>query len=115
MSEEGYNGWSNQETWAAALHMGNDYGLYSQLWEMIGEAKADSETAEETADELRDTVARRMELIMEPYLDPAEYVDQFGDVALSDWVRGPWLILSDVGDPGRIDWDEIAGSWLRDI
>ncbi len=38
MSEDGYNGWKNRETWAAAL-----------------------------------------------------------------------------GDPGRIDWDEIAGSWLRDI
>lgn len=110
MSDDGYNGWSNRETWAAVLHMGNDYGLYSQLWYMINEVKEE----EEDADELRRTVAERMESIMEPYLDPAEYVEQFGDVALSDWVKGPWLILSDVGDAGRIDWREIAESWLSE-
>ena len=113
MSNDGYNGWSNQETWAAALHMENDYGLYSQLWHMIGEVKGKSEDDEPNA--IRDEVAERMESIMEPYLDPAEYVEQFGDVALSDWVKGPWLILSDVGDPGRVNWDEIAKSWLTGI
>ena len=25
---DGYNGWSNRETWAAALHINNDQTLY---------------------------------------------------------------------------------------
>jgi hypothetical protein len=36
-----YNGWSNYETWAAALWMDNDYGSYKHRIEIVNEAGDD--------------------------------------------------------------------------
>ena len=33
--EKGYNGWSNYETWACALWIDNDEGLYDQIQEEV--------------------------------------------------------------------------------
>ena len=33
MSEEGYQGWANRETWAFNLHWTNDQGLYNETLE----------------------------------------------------------------------------------
>jgi hypothetical protein len=39
MSEEGYNGWSNYETWVTALWMDNDEGSYGYARELVAGAR----------------------------------------------------------------------------
>jgi hypothetical protein len=39
MSEEGYNGWTNYETWLLALNVDNDQGLYNMTRELIKKTK----------------------------------------------------------------------------
>jgi len=42
-AEEKYQGWANRETWAIALHFGNDEGLYNLAKELVEQAKATAE------------------------------------------------------------------------
>ena len=35
MNDDTYNGWANRETWAAALYLGNDQGLYNGAREAV--------------------------------------------------------------------------------
>ena len=39
MSEEGYNGWTNYETWLLALNVDNDQGLYNFTRDLIKQTK----------------------------------------------------------------------------
>ena len=41
MCEE-YNGWTNRETWATALHINNDQGLYEAVQEIKFQQLVDS-------------------------------------------------------------------------
>lgn len=40
MSEEGYNGWTNYETWLLALNVDNDQGLYNSTRDLIKQTKS---------------------------------------------------------------------------
>ena len=38
MEDNTYNGWSNRETWAANLHLSNDYRWYTLTMEVVRKA-----------------------------------------------------------------------------
>lgn len=40
MSEEGYNGWTNYETWLLALNVDNDQSLYNFTRDLIKQTKS---------------------------------------------------------------------------
>jgi hypothetical protein len=93
----GYNGWSNYETWAAALWIDNEQGSYAYSRELVAEAAEGSET---------------------PTVDAAD--------ALKEWAEETWIdpVLEDVatmavdllrGAFSEIDWHEIAGGYLSEL
>ncbi len=81
MSETGYNGWTNCETWLVALWLNNDRLTYDAL-EAI---KADNVSVHNKAEQLE-------ELVREVYeFEPVGIVADFVNAAL-----------------GRVDWVEIV-------
>jgi len=67
------------------------------------------------ADELALHVLDRVKGELEPYLDPREYIDTFGnDITLEQWLDGPGSMLTDVGDPSDINWLELARAFVAD-
>ena len=97
MMSEGYQGWSNQETWAMALHMANDQGLNEYSLGYAGAElenypnDGDSENIEHLAETLRHWVE--------------ESIFSYENVKASRYV---YAMLLDVGSLWKIDYREIA-------
>lgn len=102
MTTENFNGWSNRETWAAALWIDNDQSL--------------SETA-------RDYTRQEID-----GHDQGEEVNPYylGE-ALKTWIedelltfenvsgnRELWMMLTDIGSLYRVNWYEIAENYLSE-
>jgi thiamine kinase-like enzyme len=95
---EQYNGWNNRETWAAKLHLDNDQYLNEIAWEY---ARANT-----SAYELGETLKNWVE----------EDLLTFENITV-DNSDGQylWLMLTDIGSLYRVDWREIAQSYLDEI
>ncbi len=96
MKEDGYNGWSNWETWNVNLWLDND-GYFESLRDELGtvEDDGDHEQVGELADRIKLDVE---ELYFDGVLSKASLA--------ADLIGG---IL------GRVDWDEIAAAHLEDF
>lgn len=89
-----FNGWTNRETWATALHINNDEGLLNPL---INVAKLHDSTPE-LADEIQAFIV--------------DDVLEFDNVSTN---RSAFLMLSDIGSLYRVNWREIAESILEQV
>lgn len=113
MSDDTYNGWTNRATWAVALHVNNDQGWQEQVHETTREALASTrefgpgEEVTFLAEWLKDNVTA--------IVDPLAYVEEFGDVSLSTWAKGPGLAARDIGDLDEVNWHELAESFIADV
>ena len=94
VNRDEYNGWVNRETWAAALHLSNDEGLYSYCLELV-EGKR------------RWSAGDAIEAFVNDCVDGVLYPDS-GDVASPLWRS----FISDVGSLWRVDWADVADSFL---
>jgi hypothetical protein len=102
-----YNGWTNRETWATALHINNDQWLqetandYARTaWEEHAE---DGEGRYVTASDcLADTLENWI----------TEDLLTLGNVSGNE---GLWSMLSDIGSLYRVNWQEIAESFISDV
>ena len=97
MCEE-YNGWTNRETWATALHLNNDFGLYEIMRDM---ARSSLEEHPESG------AVQCLEESLENFLDEA-----FSDIA--DMTHAGLNMLKDIGSLYRVNWREIATNILSD-
>ena len=106
MSEE-CNGWTNRETWATALHLSNDHGLY--LWCTDVAEQAVKEAAEWC--DARDWPADERNYarwIGEAIRD--EVLEAFNDTEFDpEFVA---MMLRDIGSQWRIDWDAVGRSFM---
>jgi hypothetical protein len=105
---ESFNGWSNRETWATALHINND----AVLWET-------------SVNYTRNVLARTPLLYPE---ERASYASaELADV-LASWIQDDlltpgnlagnyqlWLMLTDIGSLYRVNWREIAEGYISEM
>lgn len=89
MTEE-YNGWTNRETWATALHIDNDEGLLAPILEVA-----------QLHNNLTDLAGEIEAFISE--------VLEFDNVSTN---RNAYLMLTDIGSLYRVNWREIAETYL---
>lgn len=103
MEEQGYNGWSNRETWATMLHIDNDQALFEIAMDYARQELEGHDEGEE----------------INPY-----YLGE----TIKSWIEddlltreniagneGLWLMLSDIGSLYRIDYREIADSLISNV
>lgn len=106
---EDYNGWSNRETWAVALHINNDQG-----WQ------------ESVLDTLRAALEREAEKESDDYTMPAwragmiicSQVESVLDELRSgygDSYEHAFMVIEDIGSLWRVNWDEIGAAFLSDV
>lgn len=100
MEKENYNGWSNRETWAYSLWLGNDEGLYNQCMEYVDKAKNHDDKDTQIWD-----LAKKLEGLLEELNEFNK--ESGGNKALVS-------MLEDIGSQWRIDFKEIAKSMLED-
>jgi hypothetical protein len=103
MTERGYNGWSNYETWNLALWIGNEEGSEGYWRDATQEVYDDSEAdrtftraeraALDLADRLKDEITEA-----NPLADQASFFADVLSAAISE-----------------VNWYEIAEHWLEDI
>lgn len=89
-TDETYNGWTNRETWAVALHINNDQGWQESVFEALREMILPPNDGDYSADEwdrLRASYA--------------------GEVIK--------LALTDIGSLWRVNWTELGASFLSDL
>lgn len=104
--EDGYNGWSNRATWAMALNLSNDYGVYQAC---EGAARFASVGNEEYVEGFYAELAEYLRMIA------VDYLDSFPS-ALPDFDPAGHE-SSDPKDPHgpdditEVDWQEIAETY----
>ena len=96
---EQYNGWTNRETWATALWIDNDQGLYYNAKQMTagydGDVRGLADALEEWIGELLD-----MESVLSaPQAQRKEII----------------LMSSDIGSLYRVNWYEIAENHMSEM
>jgi hypothetical protein len=105
-----YNGWTNRETWATALHINNDQWLqeladdYAQT--AHNEHKADEEEEMGASCDAVACLADTLESWIVEDLLTLENVS--GN-------NGLWMMLTDIGSLYRVNWRELAEAWLSDV
>lgn len=97
---DGYNGWTNHETWATALHWDNDEGSYLERCEMVEQVCRESSSRDEAVHGLADWLDDRTEDIVQTALEEIS----------NEWTR---LYIMDLMPRGNdVNWREIVGNWI---
>ncbi len=104
MCEE-YNGWTNRETWALALWLDNDEGLYHLTADMISDAIGAANEGGEVHQ-----VAQALQEMAEGLFTASGYEEIYGD----EIPRALIEIAEDIGSLYRVDYAEIARGYVAD-
>ena len=120
---EGYNGWTNYETWCVALWIDNDPGTYNHRYQMARESR---HTAKLESEDHRDGICKVSQCRTQGTPESCPYAREArGHLAdaLKDWVSDE--ILPDLGASmaadllgaamSEVNWHEIAEKYLDDI
>lgn len=98
-AEDGYQGWSNYETWAVQLWLSNEEPSYRHWTKQAKAVAMDHESLRAASRAL----ARQMRSEVEEAVEESK-----GYKLLPGFARD---IMS--AALGEVDWDEIAGAWLE--
>lgn len=92
-----YNGWANRETWALALNIDNDRGLYEWVRELA--------EGEDNAYRFANTLKGWWEELKDWWEESYTYYDHTHGKPIDD---GVLAIIREVGSDWRVDWVEVA-------
>lgn len=102
-----YNGWTNRETWATALHINNDQYLQETASDYALTAWTEhAEDNEERSATSIDCLADTLESWITEDLLTVENIA--GN-------QGLFSMLTDIGSLYRVDWYEIAESFISEV
>lgn len=105
-----YNGWTNRETWATALHINNDQWLQEQADDYAQTAHNEHKTDE--AEEMGascDAVACLADTLENWITEDLLTLENVSGN------NGLWMMLTDIGSLYRVNWRELAEAWLSDV
>ena len=103
VNQEEYNGWVNRETWAAVLHLSNDYVLYKSICRLFGGLERG-----DVARLLESFVKLHVERVLYPNPSEDDWMEDYGMmIDLPLWRR----FIADVGSLWRVDWHAVADSF----
>jgi hypothetical protein len=99
--EQGYNGWSNYETWVTVLWIDNDEGSYTYSRELVAEGVADS-----VGNDFRT-----------PQGVVADLLKGWMESAMYDWEPEHASVFTDLLHAAfsEVDWYEIADNYLSEV
>lgn len=110
-----YNGWKNRETWAYALYLGNEQGMYEEIREKMRTAIKDSITGKgayfhpighpEKAEMSRTELIGVTAEALKDYLDELKEIEE---ETIPQQNKQLHNMLDDIGSDWRIDFFEIA-------
>ena len=98
MCEE-YNGWTNRETWATALHINNEQAFYYHAQDMAAGYQDDKSGL---ADALEEWIGELLDMEMVLSAPPENRRELIN-------------MSNDIGSLYRVNWREIAESFLSEI
>lgn len=142
MTDETYNGWTNRETWAVALHINNDQGWQESVHEALRNAQpemvcavcgegirkdgngyrhthADEDTYCGTGDGATATpVSKPLEaweagLVIRENVE--EWIEYLADRDTPEAAGDLWGVASDIGSLWRVNWTELGAAFLSDL
>jgi hypothetical protein len=99
---EKYNGWTNRETWAVKLWLDNEEGLQTEALCLAENSKESEYATRHLADNLEDFVTSLLDMEEVFNAEPAQR-----RVLIS--------MSSDIGSLYRVNWWEIAESYLSEM
>ena len=105
---ETYNGWTNRETWATALHIENTQSLTDYAYNLVRETFSDSVSKEDENSYLT-AIFHAQDNLMNWVEDITS--DEYWDYQTPNDIR---LMRRDIGSMWRVDWREIAQNFLSD-
>ncbi len=111
-----YNGWTNRETWAVALHIDNDEGFHDYRNELCQKfVTASKKPSAGRAACLTDEQAAGMWLSngLREWVEEMSHDVYFPDGEPAN--RELCGMFHDIGSLWRVNWDEIATNWLQDF
>lgn len=103
MKTDKYNGWTNYETWNAALWLDNDEGSQGYCWEMAQECYDQAESFEcfTREEQAACSLAEHLKVMFE---DQAEMAPVSG-----------WMADAINAYLGEVNWYEIAKHYMEDV
>jgi hypothetical protein len=90
--DDTYNGWTNRETWAVALHINNEQVWQECVYDRLSDVSSGREAGEIVKQQVEDWLLG----------------DEFDHEAQRD-------ALHDIGSLWRVEWDEIGSAFLADL
>lgn len=114
MIDDKYNGWTNRETWAAALWIDNDPDTYEHRNELCSAAKS-SKAIDTAFSPSGWSIPRDPEFILADSL--RVWVESMAEEFYAEPAKNAGLgnMFSDLGSIWRINYNEIAKNWLEDF
>jgi hypothetical protein len=108
-----YEGWTNRETWAVALHINNDEGWQESVHDAL-RGYRDGVVPKVTPESVRLAGGIIRESV-EQVLDPDAIEVGMGSDYAVHYVQHILPIAREIGSLWRVDWDELGAAFLADL
>lgn len=96
-NEESYNGWTNRETWAVNLYIGED-----PVWSETRDEAMRQLSEDSTEAEIAEAAKSVTELLLEEYAQEALSISVL-------------KLMLDIGSLYRVNWYELGQMWLDEV
>lgn len=113
MTDDTYNGWTNRETWAAALHLSNTQWIHTTALELVGDAVKGAKRA--GIEDWPKIGAFRGGEELSRWVEWQRDEMTASPEARANVPRDVVAMILEVGSLWRVDWTAVAESYVDEI